>query len=243
MHPEVNPQECRVQMGQRTTGSIWEVQRAHHTRRSLSLLQCKQQNKHCGRRVTGEAWSGFLTQLHGSEWRVIGYALQRLSDVEWRYSQMEKEALALVWAHERFNMCVFSVDVELETDPKEYIYSQKLKPSVCVERWVICLQAYHFKVVYRPGKTLSRLNCGFQSNDGEDYEFVHAVVQNTCWNKKASAEDMELSLIRERVQTGDWSQCNVTAYLHIKNELFMYGELLLWGSRLVIPGELWLHVL
>ena len=49
---------------------------------------------------------------------------------------MEKEALALVWAHERFNMCVFSIDVELETDhkPLEYIYSQKLKPSVCEER-------------------------------------------------------------------------------------------------------------
>ena len=67
---------------------------------------------------------------------MIGYALQRLSDVEWRYSQMEKEALALVWANERFNMCVFSIDVELETDhkPLEYIYSQKLKPSVCEER-------------------------------------------------------------------------------------------------------------
>ena len=61
--------------------------------------------------------------------------------------------------------------------------------------------------------------------------------------KKASAEDMELSLIKERVQTGDWGQCNVPAYLHIKNELFMYGELLLWGSRLVIPGELRSHVL
>ena len=49
---------------------------------------------------------------------------------------MEKEALAVVWAHERVNMCVFSRDFELEMDhkPLEYIYSQKLEPSVCVER-------------------------------------------------------------------------------------------------------------
>ena len=108
-----------------------------------------------------------LTQLHGSEWRVIGYASRRLSDVEWRYSQTEKEALALVWACERFN-----------------------------------------KVVYRPDKTniadaLSRLNCGFQSNDGEDYDFVHAVVENRvpcaltpAEIEKASAENMELNLIK-----------------------------------------------
>ena len=198
-----------------------------------------------------------LTQLHGSEWRVIGYASRRLSDVERRYSQTEKEALALVWACERFNMYVFGREFELETDhkPLEDIYSQKSKPSARVERWVLRLQAYHFKVVYTPGKTniadaLSRLNGGFQSNDGEDYDFVHAVVENSvpcaltpAEIEKASAEDMELNLIKECVQTGDWSQCNVPAYLHVKNELCTYGELLLRGSRLVIPQELRLRVL
>ena len=71
-----------------------------------------------------------------------------------------------------------------ETDHKalEYIYLQKF--SARVERWVLCLQACYFKVVYRPGKTniadtLSRLNCRFQHNEGEDYDFVHAVVENS----------------------------------------------------------------
>ena len=87
-----------------------------------------------------------LTQLRGSAWSVIGYASRRLSHVEWRYSQMEKEALALVWACERFNMYVFGREFELETDhkPLEYIFSQKSKPSARVERWVLRLQAYHF---------------------------------------------------------------------------------------------------
>ena len=53
-----------------------------------------------------------------------------------------------------------------------------------MERWVLRLPSYHFKVVYRPGKTniadaLSSLNCRFQGNDGEDYDFVHAVVENS----------------------------------------------------------------
>lgn len=62
------------------------------------------------RNVAGTSPIGFgavLSQLHGSEWRVIGYALRRLSDVEQRYSQTEKEDLALVWACERFNMYGF----------------------------------------------------------------------------------------------------------------------------------------
>ena len=68
-----------------------------------------------------------LTQLQGVEWRVIAYALRGLTDVERWYSQIEREALALVWACERLNMYIFGTDFELETDhkPLEYIYSQK----------------------------------------------------------------------------------------------------------------------
>ena len=44
-----------------------------------------------------------LIQLQGVEWRVIAYASRGLTDVERRYSQTEREALALVWACEGFN--------------------------------------------------------------------------------------------------------------------------------------------
>ena len=46
-------------------------------------------------------------------------------DVERRYSQTERGALALVWACERFNMYIFGRNFELETNhkPVEYIYS------------------------------------------------------------------------------------------------------------------------
>ena len=46
------------------------------------------------------------------------YASRSLTDVEGRYSQREKEALALVWACERFNMYLSGRSFELETDHK-----------------------------------------------------------------------------------------------------------------------------
>ena len=49
------------------------------------------------------ALEAVLVQEQGEELRVISYANRSLSDTERRYSQTEKEALAIVWACERFH--------------------------------------------------------------------------------------------------------------------------------------------
>ncbi len=85
----------------------------------------------------------------------MSYASQNLSDVERRYSQTEKEALALVWACKRFNLYVFGRQFELETDYKllEHIFCSTSKPSARVDRWVLRLQAYDYNIIYRLGNT------------------------------------------------------------------------------------------
>ena len=55
-------------------------------------------------------------ELSWYSYKVIAYASHNLTDVERRYSQTEKEALAFVWVCERFNLYVFSHEFELETD-------------------------------------------------------------------------------------------------------------------------------
>lgn len=88
--------------------------------------------------------------------QVVSYASRSLTDVERRYSQTEKEALALVWACERFHMYLSGITFDLITDhkPLEVIYSRKSNPSARIERRVLRLQSYDFTVKYKPGALL-----------------------------------------------------------------------------------------
>ena len=107
-----------------------------------------------------------LTQKQGEDYRVICYASRSLTDTEKRYSQTEKEALSLVWACERFHAWIYGSEFELLTDhkPLETIFSPRSRSKSCarIERWVLRLQSYKFKVRYISGRkniadTLSRL--------------------------------------------------------------------------------------
>ena len=125
-----------------------------------------------------------LMQIQNGERRVIYRASRSLSDVERRYSQTEKEALTLVWACERFHQYVHGIEFTLETDhrPLQLMYSKKSKPSARIERWVLRLQSYNFKVEYKPdtqnvADSLSRLVKGGSCsgrNDAEDYIYFVA---------------------------------------------------------------------
>lgn len=112
------------------------------------------------------------------------------------------------------------------------------------------LESYDFKVVYRPRKAniddaLSRLNSCRQLDKGEEYDMVWLIVENSvpvALSPKeigqASCDDEELIIVKSCVRSGNWSQCTVPLYLHVKDLLCVYGELLLHGTRIVIPEVL-----
>ena len=76
----------------------------------------------CRTRIVADAGptgiGAVLTQLQDGLWKVISYASRNLTDVERRYSQTEKEGLALVGPFERFKLYIFGREFELETDHK-----------------------------------------------------------------------------------------------------------------------------
>lgn len=65
------------------------------------------------------------------------YASRALTNVEKRYSQTEKEALAIIWGVGHFHLYLYGNEFTLVTDhkPLEVIYgSRKSKPSARIER-------------------------------------------------------------------------------------------------------------
>ena len=87
---------------------------------------------------------------------IVAFGNKSLTDYEKRYCQTEKEALALVWIVEHFHMFLYGKDeFELVTDhkPLEAIFGPK---SSCarIERLVLRLQSYNFKVIGQENLTL-----------------------------------------------------------------------------------------
>ena len=96
-----------------------------------------------------------LVQEKNGESCAVCYASRSLSQVERRYSQTEKEALALVWACERFHLYLYGLpqfDLVTDHEALKVIYSRKSKPSARIERWVLRLQPYNHQVCYVPSR-------------------------------------------------------------------------------------------
>ena len=121
-----------------------------------------------------------------NENRIIAYASRALTPVEKRYSQMEREALSIVWGVGYFHLYLFGAPFTLYTDhkPLELIYANPCsKPPARIQRWMLRLQQYDFEVVYKkvsdnPADFLSRhppTKVNFRRNIAEEY--VNFVTQ------------------------------------------------------------------
>lgn len=193
-----------------------------------------------------------LVQIQNGEHRVICYASRSLSDVERRYSQTEKEALALVWACERFHVYLLGVKFKLITDhkPLEVIYGPRSKPSARIERWLLRLQQFDYEVVYKPGNSnvadsLSRLlesksESQVKPNVAEEYVRFVALQSAPCAVsiqeiEKASKSDPLLCKIRQAIDTADWSSCD-SVIRSLKDEMCKIGYLVLRGTRIIVPA-------
>ena len=189
-------------------------------------------------------------------YRPIYYASRKLSKVEARYSQFEREALAVRWACEKFYLYLYGIKFEIRTDHKPLVtvLSAKSKPpSARIERWLLYLQQFQYTLTHIPGKdnsadVLSRLPVGSTQDDDtretEDfaYSVASAAVPAALLPKHvetATANDPTLWLVRKAVTTGDWTQLSGTTYKAVKEELWVVGQVVMRGARIVMPQSLW----
>ena len=194
-----------------------------------------------------------LVQEKNGESCAVCYASRSLSQVERRYSQTEKEALALVWACERFHLYLYGLpqfDLVMDHEALKVIYSRKSKPSAQIERWVLCLQPYNYQVCYVPSRkniadALSRLTkipASDQSQEDDGYirmVALHAVPAALRFKEieRISAQDPELQAVRNCLIEEKWDNAP-KSYLPVRNELTFIGHVILWGTRIIVPQAL-----
>ena len=119
--------------------------------------------------------------------RVVMYASRALTDVEQRYSQTDREALAVVWACEYFNIYVSGSHFTVITDHKPLLGIWKSKhPRLRIARWALRLQPYTMTLKYKPGK-----------DNPADYMSRHPLPEtNSCSREQKVAEEYVNLIIR-----------------------------------------------
>ena len=94
-----------------------------------------------------------LTQLYENGDRPIFYASAKLTDVQRRWSVIEKETYSTIFALRKFDDIVYGYEIELFTDhnPLQFLVSCTPRSSKLV-RWSLSLQRYKITVKHCPGK-------------------------------------------------------------------------------------------
>ncbi|UYV76749.1 K02A2.6-like [Cordylochernes scorpioides] len=91
-------------------------------------------------------------------WRPVAYSSRTMTPTEKRYAQIEKEALAITWACERFQDFLLGKRFPIEIDPKTLIplFSTKELSSLTprLQRFRMRMMRFGFEIVHIPGKEL-----------------------------------------------------------------------------------------
>lgn len=152
--------------------------------------------------------------------RPIAYASRSLTQVERRYSQTEREALAIVWGTEHFHLYLFGSRFTLITDhkPLEIILNNPYsKQPARIERWNLRLSQYVYDVQYRPGKQnpadyLSRNPYANKLTDEMAESYVRFIAHHALPRaltieevQRETHADPTLQTVRRGVETGKWT--------------------------------------
>ncbi len=168
--------------------------------------------------------AGILTQKDSEgNLRPVAYGSRSLTEVEQRYSQLEREALAVVWSCEHFHIYIYGKDVMVHTDHKPLLGifgKPRVQLPTRLERWNLRLQPYSPKLLYQVGSSnpadyLSRHPSQFvQSRSREECiseQYVNFVVNHAIPKAVTKREiheavqsDDTLLVVSELVKSGKW---------------------------------------
>ena len=124
-------------------------------------------------------------------------------------------------------------------------------PSARIERWLLYLRQLQYDLMHIRGKdnaadVLSRLRVSQTQNEetSQIEYFAYSVAVEAMpaalvpkQVEVASADDTTFQLERQAIMTGDWSRLSGTLYKAVQDELWVIGQVVSRGGRIVIAHE------
>ncbi|XP_047988541.1 uncharacterized protein K02A2.6-like [Leguminivora glycinivorella] len=193
--------------------------------------------------------------------RPIMFASRTMSSHERNYSQIDKEAAAIIFAVQKFYAYIFGRKVVIQTDHKPLLGifdPKKPIPNVIsprMLRWALLLNSYDYELKYVEGKkignadALSRWPAPESTEKEEELQEVNVLFLNETPVElqmtakevaKLSKTDGVLAKVMFWIRNG-WPSTVEEKYrdFHVRrDELTEYKDCILWGGRVIVPLKL-----
>ncbi|XP_037929719.1 uncharacterized protein K02A2.6-like [Teleopsis dalmanni] len=199
---------------------------------------------------------GVLSHIIDGEERSVQFVSSTLSPAEKNYSQLHREALAIVFAVKKFHNYIFGLPFTIESDhqPLREIFSiKKDLPSVAanrLQRYAVFLSMYDYSIKYKKGSqmghadALSRLPLQEDTNEDDDSINIFNLIGDLPIKiddiKNEMSKDVALLKTYKYVKNG-WPEKidnNLKKYFKIRISLATEDKCVFYGERIVIPESL-----
>ena len=190
---------------------------------------------------------------------IVSFWSKAFSNVEQRYSQVEKEALGVVLACEKFRIYLVGKKFKLLTDNKavEIIYKNpKSNPPARIRRFNLRLMDLEFEIQHKPGienmaDYLSRHPLHVDETDRQTFlaeQYIYFICEQNAPRAirveqlmEATLQDKTLKAVIKAIKSDSFGNDPLLkSYRKFRNELSIYQDkLVLRGSRIVIPQIYW----
>ena len=192
--------------------------------------------------------------VDGNKEKPIAYASRSLSTAECNYSQLDKEALAIVFGVTRFHQFVYGRQFTLYSDHKPLIHifgetkSVPAMASARIQCWALTLDAYSYSIKFKKGSlhgnadALSRLPLPdhpqlvpVAPEVIASLEHLSIVPPSAAKLKTLSSHSTVLAKVKHFVRSG-WpfslqgQHAEIKPFWNRKYELSVQDDVLLWGS-------------
>ena len=186
----------------------------------------------------------------------IAYASRSLGLAENKYSQLDKEGLAIIFGVKRFHQYIVGRHFLILSDHKplqhlfEHTAGVPTLASACIQRWALILGAYNYSIEYKPGPAhanadvFSRLplpdtprNHFLPGETTLTLNMLQSLPVTATQIRKWTSRDPTLSKVRLMLSSG-WENTDLpelAPYQQRCSELSLHDGCVLWGSRVVIP--------